>query len=465
MTVTQYIGSRYVPLFADPLEWDIKKTYEPLTIVLYQGNSYTSRQAVPADIDITNESYWAQTGNYNAQIEQYRQETQAVSQKAEENAQDIITNSADISALEADLTTETNNRTSGDTTLDNKITSVSNRVDVIEDQLDKKECVAILGDSFTTGASWVTEFASKTGVDVINKAVNGAAFYTQTGSSWTTIGSQWNAVKADTKFSDVTRVIIYGGVNDWNNEKATMGQTATAIQNLVNSIRNDGIEDIYICFGNIGFAQQTQYNGFESWYNNVCNILKTSGYPIIENVPYWHFLISSCFNTDNLHPNAKGNTIIADFMYKIFMGTYTGVNRAVMQDSLTDYFLGGNTACNCCTKFNNGTITLDIRLNQSLEIAPPNDGDVRARAGYFLPQGSQVSCMIGKASQMSIIPSKYIYMYAGSSGFGIIDLLCDFSQQEVLIHFAGQKAVIPGGKATINNGVGAMFTGSPTVFA
>ena len=72
--VTQYIGARYVPLFADPIDWTDDRTYEPLTIVLHQGNSYTSRCTVPKGIDITDEYYWAQTGNYNAQVEQYRTE-------------------------------------------------------------------------------------------------------------------------------------------------------------------------------------------------------------------------------------------------------------------------------------------------------------------------------------------------------------------------------------------------------
>lgn len=64
-----------MPLFADPIDWDKTKTYEPLTIVYHQGNSYTSRQSVPADVPITDTTYWALTGNYNAQIEQYRKET------------------------------------------------------------------------------------------------------------------------------------------------------------------------------------------------------------------------------------------------------------------------------------------------------------------------------------------------------------------------------------------------------
>ena len=72
MAVTQYIGARYVPLIMD--EWDSTREYEPLSVVLYQGASYTSRQAVPVGIPITNEDFWALTGNYNAQVEAYRQE-------------------------------------------------------------------------------------------------------------------------------------------------------------------------------------------------------------------------------------------------------------------------------------------------------------------------------------------------------------------------------------------------------
>ena len=78
MAVTQYIGARYVPLFADPLQWDENTAYEPLTIVYDGGNSYTSRQYVPAGTPVTNTDFWALTGNYNAQIEQYRDEVQTL---------------------------------------------------------------------------------------------------------------------------------------------------------------------------------------------------------------------------------------------------------------------------------------------------------------------------------------------------------------------------------------------------
>ena len=74
----QYTGARYVPIFGrkdeSSIEWNNTKPYEPLTIVLYQGNSFTSRQYVPIGVDILDTDYWANTGNYNAQVEAYREE-------------------------------------------------------------------------------------------------------------------------------------------------------------------------------------------------------------------------------------------------------------------------------------------------------------------------------------------------------------------------------------------------------
>ena len=91
MSVREYIGARYVPLFADPIDWDSTKTYEPLTVVYNQGNSYTSRQYVPAGIDISNDVYWAKTGNYNAQIEQYRSEVATLDDKVTTSTNNIAT--------------------------------------------------------------------------------------------------------------------------------------------------------------------------------------------------------------------------------------------------------------------------------------------------------------------------------------------------------------------------------------
>lgn len=78
--VREYIGARYVPKFFEnengTPEWAPNVQYEPLTIVTYNMNSYTSKKPVPASVGnpSDNPTYWASTGNYNAQVEAYRQE-------------------------------------------------------------------------------------------------------------------------------------------------------------------------------------------------------------------------------------------------------------------------------------------------------------------------------------------------------------------------------------------------------
>ena len=99
MSVTQYIGARYVPIFAEPDQWSSDRAYEPLTIVLHEGNSFTSKQAVPIGIEITNTQYWAQTANYNAQVEAYRREVQQFAGDIE-NATDLANEANEAVASE-----------------------------------------------------------------------------------------------------------------------------------------------------------------------------------------------------------------------------------------------------------------------------------------------------------------------------------------------------------------------------
>ena len=86
----QYVGARYVPKIMG--EWNKSLQYEALSVVTYMGNSFTSKVPVPANIDITNEDYWINTGNHNAQVEEYRKETVNLSNevtKANKNINDL----------------------------------------------------------------------------------------------------------------------------------------------------------------------------------------------------------------------------------------------------------------------------------------------------------------------------------------------------------------------------------------
>jgi hypothetical protein len=68
-----YIGARYVPIFADPVEWDNEREYEPLTIVVHNGDCYTSKCYVPKGAQLPpypegQTKYWVKTSDYNYQF-------------------------------------------------------------------------------------------------------------------------------------------------------------------------------------------------------------------------------------------------------------------------------------------------------------------------------------------------------------------------------------------------------------
>ena len=71
----QYIGARYVPIFyTNPddgsASWKANVDYESFTIVVEDGDSYTSKKAVPKGIGKPSENpiYWVKTGDFNASL-------------------------------------------------------------------------------------------------------------------------------------------------------------------------------------------------------------------------------------------------------------------------------------------------------------------------------------------------------------------------------------------------------------
>ena len=103
----QYIGARYVPRFFENsqggAEWESGVAYEALTIVTYNGNSYTSKKTVPATIGnpSQNPAYWASTGIYNQQVEELRQQFVQLSEDVDGYSERLGVAETDISNLEA----------------------------------------------------------------------------------------------------------------------------------------------------------------------------------------------------------------------------------------------------------------------------------------------------------------------------------------------------------------------------
>lgn len=129
---SQYVGSRYVPVFADPLEWDINRAYESLTIVTHNNESYTSRCNVAPGVDITNARYWAKTGAYNAQLEQYRGEVKDLSSQVTGFASDNAEFREKMTQFEKD------NASMKNTVAEDKarVDSLAERVSTAESEID-----------------------------------------------------------------------------------------------------------------------------------------------------------------------------------------------------------------------------------------------------------------------------------------------------------------------------------------
>lgn len=144
---SQYVGARYVPKFADPIEWDIERGYESLTIVTHNGQSYTSKCPVPPGIEITNTRYWALTGDYNAQVEEYKEQVKDLSEQVTGFASDNKEFREKITQFEKD-----------NAEMKNTVASTVARVDALAERVDNAD--AAISDLQAGQAQTVKDIAA-----------------------------------------------------------------------------------------------------------------------------------------------------------------------------------------------------------------------------------------------------------------------------------------------------------------
>lgn len=234
--VKQYIGARYVPLFDG--EYNSEKAYEPLTVVTYLNNTYTSKKTVPAGVLPSNTDYWALTGNFNGQVEEYRQEVEGYRQDVEEYQEESR------QALEH---------------LSEDVDVVSTRVSNLEAAKNRK--FLFIGDSYATSNS---EFTVKSWVDYINDNLG--------------LTHGVNSFKSNQGSSGIAHVITIPGRGDVNANflirHAELWDSDLTDKNLITDIviaegYNDGSEsyqDILDAMAVIKTTVQTYYPNCERVY-------------------------------------------------------------------------------------------------------------------------------------------------------------------------------------------------------
>lgn len=349
MSVREFVGARYVPEFADPLAWDSTRTYEPLTVVSYQGNSFTSRQYVPAGIDITNNAYWAQTGNYNAQIESYRAEVQTFDGRIDALEDALPTSEFDSAntvkaAIDTEataranaITAEATARTNADNALDGRIdaevtartnadNALDGRIDALEAKTEKTEMV-VIGDSWSyhdDGSAvpnmWDIQVAKALHLNLHNYA-RGSVGYSRdrTNCFYDQLVTAANDVDPDT----VDRVYIWGGLNDvyrtdinWSSFQTYVASTLQKAAELfpdsyiiVAGIQSYQTGDVRNDLSNyLGFSKIALFTAILS--ERFSDNIRHGKFINLQNLGYF---TTSFFQT-NGHPTESGHTNIASKM-------------------------------------------------------------------------------------------------------------------------------------------------------
>lgn len=358
MSVREYIGARYVPIFGrkdeTSIDWDDTKPYEPLTIVLHEGNSYTSRQYVPAGIPITNQTYWALTGNYNAQVEAYRAEVQGFADDIQANADAITAINGEIgSGFTSENTIadaingidgEIGDGFTSEHTIADTVAEIQDDISDMQDDIeDLQEVIGVsyspvtrnyngrnmvvLGDSYTApgidnsaDAYWPRRVAAAYGMNLFNYAVGGAGWGRASNLIETQQTACDNALTPSQK-ENTAVVIAMAGVNDLLNDV-----DSNAIQSGMTSFMvwanrefpNAQIIMAPFVFG-FGGITDTYRATITNTMNGVFAYDQYPGVKIMRDCYMWNLGLPTRFR-NQVHPNESGYRVIAGHIINAIEG-------------------------------------------------------------------------------------------------------------------------------------------------
>lgn len=273
--------------FADPLQWDITKQYEPLTIVQDGEKLYLSYQPVPAGTDITNTDYWQPVFNMQEFYDMIDDLDDRLTQKVQ------------------DLTKYVDNST------------VKN---------NSARHLLYVGDSYSTwhNARLYTEFVNHCGIPSAqchSVAVSGSAF--NDGSFLTQIANY----PGDR--NEITDIIVVGGINDALLQYNIIGYPD--ITNLVNAMKtfyeyatqNYPNATVHLAYvgGTLTSSQyytslhpaKSQMMAFFAYTSSASTI----GYKVLNAYNIIH-LTPSYYSEDGLHPNVEGAVAIGSAVAAAF---------------------------------------------------------------------------------------------------------------------------------------------------
>lgn len=280
MALHQYIGARYVPRFYEnsdgTAEWRSGVIYEPLTIVTWNGNSYTSKKTIPSNIGnpSANPDYWAATGVYNEQVQELRDEV-------------TVLNDAVISQR-------------------------VRRVIVIGDSYAEGTTAGGVTDSFT---NFVASHLQLGPGNFYKFSTGGSGFVGNNAALYTFQELMENGYATVSHPETITDIIFVGGANDLGGDQALEDAVLAAINRANVLYPNAYIGVAFV--GNNTFAASTDrimyLLGAFRYQQAVYRAVATRVY-YVNNGPLALKGGGDIMSTDHLHPTKRGYMALGEFI-------------------------------------------------------------------------------------------------------------------------------------------------------
>lgn len=319
--MARYIGARYVPKFLGTHDSTIP--YEALSVVDNgAGTTYISRVPVPANIALTNTTYWLVYGASSGAILDLQNRMQTA-----EN--DIDSIESDLGDIETDITG-----------LGNRLTTAENDIVNIESIVGRR--FILLADSFGNivdrGANTWIEFF-KNILDVSGSqcysSYSSSGGFVASGHNGTYLTQLQNLTVADK--DTITDIVVQTAGNDYNSNADAIITALTAFCSYVRS--NFPIAKIHIAFTNkTNTALPTVAAAIQTTLKKVFSENTYLGYHYIPSMCYAMIPLSA---TDGTHPTESASKVLAG---KIINGILDGDCSTY---DITDYahtFTGADSA-------------------------------------------------------------------------------------------------------------------------
>ena len=335
MPTRQYIGARYVPKIFEhngSSDWVSGIAYEPLTIVTYLNNSYTSKKPVPSSVGSPNNNpnYWVCTGDYSGTVDSLTQLINGVSD--------------DVTALSGRVDT-----------IDDNLTDLTNNV---------VRKFAIITDSYgVPSQDWTKTFVEvfqedmklTVGTDFCYRARGGAGFVANTVQFSTVIQELAAYMPSGMLTSDITDLLILGGCNDsYITDHASLMNAIRDTVALAKSLFTNA--RIYIGVTG-GLGTLTRKLNMED--NVIPYYMNCERYGAIP-IPNLEYIMTnkSFFLDDNTHPTNYAQSLIGHALANAFNCGYSKVGREQFTFARST---GTLTAGNSYARVYNSMVDLDIR--------------------------------------------------------------------------------------------------------